>query len=190
MIAIIKLILFLRIANFNPISLISSGKVIKPIIVKVVIKAATAPIAAPSFIKEADNGKAKIAGICKIEPKNDAVNKPLIPAPSPIRLDIKLSGIKVNNNPIKTTIESTVGRILINEIATIFNDANVFFLFFINEINRHKITNTLILIAVIDISDASNQVADIFLYSSKNLFRLATFTCIAFDHSFNVLLPD
>ena len=190
MIAIIKLIPFLRIANFIPNSLISSGKVIKPIIAKVVIKAATAPIAAPSFIKEADNGKAKIAGICKIEPKNDAVNKPLIPAPSPIRLDIKLSGIKVNNNPIKTTIESTVGRILINEIATIFNDANVFFLFFINEINRHKITNTLILIAVIDISDASNQVADIFLYSSKNLFRLATFICIAFDHSFNVLLPD
>lgn len=147
-IAMMKLIPFLSRAFFFPSSFISKGKVTVPIMVNVVIKAATAVIDAPLLRRDAAKGNEIRAGICKIAPNSAIRSTPPNPACSPTILEISFGGTKPRNKPIKIMIMRTIGMMRRKDFAATASDCFAFALSLAKAKIRQPIAKTFMTIAV------------------------------------------
>ena len=125
-IAMMKLIPFLRRAIFFPSSFISKGSVTIPIIVNVVMKTASAVIDAPLSSSDAARGNEIRAGICESAPNNATRRTPPNPDCLPIISEISLGGTKPKRKPMKIMMIRTVGRTRRNDFTATNNDCFVF----------------------------------------------------------------
>ena len=143
-----KLIPFLSRAILFPSSLISRGNVTVPIMVSVVMKAATAVIDAPLSRSDAAKGNESSAGICRTPPISATSSTPPSPDCSPTNLEISLGGTNAKSKPIRIMMIRMVGRIRKNELAATTTDCLAFALFLAKAKTRALIAKVFMRIAV------------------------------------------
>jgi len=147
-IAMMKLIPFLSRAIFFPNSFISKGSVTVPIMVNVVMKAATAAVEAPLLRRDAARGKEIKAGMCRIAPNNATRITPPTPDCSPTILEISLDGTKPESSPIRIIIIRTVGIMRKKDFTASISDRFVLALSFIKAKIRQLIVKIFMKIVV------------------------------------------
>lgn len=135
--AAIMLNAFLIILIFQLKNFASTGRVMMPTIIKVVMKTAIVGYPTPFFISIAQRGNATKPGIRAIEPIKAATNHPSIPESSPMYLMSVSFGTRKRKMLTKPNISNNKGSRFQNMMPPLFKASHVFCLLTMKEINRH-----------------------------------------------------